>query len=131
MNFILGLLNTKIVQRFADMLNPTATLQSGDLARVPVIFLKDKQASVNKIVSHNIAIAKNDWDSFETSWGFTRHPILKFRKAGASTWGDDKQKYSISSAFKAWKLFSEDQFAQLRANEEELNRIFIEIYSDK
>ena len=70
------------------------------------------------MAEENINIAKYDWDSFETSWDFQKHPLLSNK--GNST--------SIEQAFNNWAAFAEKQFNQLKANEEELNRIFIEIY---
>ena len=75
-NYILGLLNSKIVQAFAEMLNPTATLQSGDLARIPVVIDEYMEVIVEKLVNDSIEIAKQDWDSFETSWDFKKHPLI-------------------------------------------------------
>ncbi|MCR5605341.1 MAG: BREX-1 system adenine-specific DNA-methyltransferase PglX, partial [Treponema sp.] len=75
-NYILGLLNSKIVQAFAEMLNPTATLQSGDLARIPVVIDENMVEVVEKAVDESIEIAEHDWDSFETSWDFKKHPLI-------------------------------------------------------
>ena len=72
---------------------------------------------VKDLVNSNIEISKKDWNSFETSWDFKKHPILKYKNSGY-----------ISDAFAVWKKEAENDFYQLKANEEELNRIFIEIY---
>lgn len=74
--YVLGLLNSKIVQSIAEMLNPTATLQSGDLARIPVVIEEKKDIKIKQTVSSSIDIAKQDWDSFETSWDFMKHPLV-------------------------------------------------------
>ena len=58
---------------------------------------------------------KVDWDSFESSWDFKKHPLLR----NVST---------ISESFNQWQAECDDRFNQLKANEEELNRIFIDIY---
>ena len=60
---------------------------------------------------------KDDWDSFEISWDFEQHPLIRF-----------KTNNNIKESFNAWKEYKECQFNQLKANEEELNRLFIEIY---
>ena len=67
------------------------------------------------MVEYNIIISKTDWDSFETSWDFKRHPLVR----GAAT---------VAEAYAAWAAECETRFSQLKANEEELNRIFIDIY---
>lgn len=126
--YILGLLNSKVAQSIAEMLNPTATLQSGDLGRVPVIQNGLFRERIEQIVMNSINISRTDWDSFETSWDFRVHPLIGLKMAGTFAWGDVKPLSRISSAFKAWELFIEEQFKHLKSNEEELNRIFIEIY---
>ncbi|MFQ6805579.1 MAG: BREX-1 system adenine-specific DNA-methyltransferase PglX [Lachnospiraceae bacterium] len=113
--YTLGLLNSKVIQSFAEMLNPTATLQSGDLARIPVLQMEEKLKLISDMVTFNISLCKTDWDSFETSWDFQHHPLL--RKVS-----------TIAEAFDQWRAECEDRFYQLKANEEELNRIFIDIY---
>lgn len=70
---------------------------------------------VNSLVRENISISKDDWDAFETSWDFQRHPLM--RPVG-----------TVEEAFSRWKEECEDRFQRLKANEEELNRIFIHIY---
>lgn len=111
--FTLGLLNSKVISAFAQMLNPTATLQSGDLGKIPVVFQECEK--ISKIVDENISLSKSDWDAFETSWDFTKHPLLR-------------NKSTISEAYSEWEAECNTRFAQLKANEEELNRIFIDIY---
>ena len=71
-------------------------------------------------LSQNIDISKYDWDSFETSWDFEKHPLLKYL--------DNSEDNKISSAFYKWEEECENNFNQLKSNEEELNRIFIDIY---
>ena len=114
LNYVLGLLNTKITQAVAEMINPTATLQSGDLARIPVLIDQTHRDSVDHLVSTSITISKEDWDSFETSWDFTRHPLMR---GGL-----------VDEAYALWEQECTDRFNTLKANEEELNRIFIDIY---
>lgn len=118
--FFEGLLNTKLTQIFLSISNATLNYQPRDIANIPVILPKDKRIKIEieKIVQQNVSISKTDWDSFETSWDFKRHPILT-HKGEATT---------IESAFNNWADFAERQFYQLKENEEELNRIFIEIY---
>ena len=67
------------------------------------------------LVKDNISLSRADWDSFETSWDFKRHPLVR----GVST---------VAEAFAAWETECNDRFTRLKANEEELNRIFIDIY---
>ena len=66
---------------------------------------------------------------YETSWDFKGHPLVRLKSAGAYAWGDKPPVMRLASAYNAWKPECEGRFEKLKANEEELNRIFIEIYS--
>lgn len=116
--YLLGLLNSKIVDEFLKILSPTMDFNQGPLGKVPVKLQNIE--CVNRICKENIEISKVDWDSFETSWDFAEHPILTYRNS-------DK----IEQAFNDWFNFTKKQFYKLKENEEELNRIFIEIYGLK
>jgi hypothetical protein len=72
---ILGLLNSKVVYFIGKALNPTLTLQSGDLSRIPVLMGDDKEVT-KSLVEQNIDLSRTDWDSFETSWDFQTHPLI-------------------------------------------------------
>jgi type II restriction/modification system DNA methylase subunit YeeA len=116
--YILALFNSKIVSLYLAVLNPTINMQVKDIKRVPIYVNYGKLERVTLIEKSNVEICKNDWDSFETSWDFSKHPLLT-HKGNNST---------IEQAFNNWAAFAEKQFNQLKVNEEELNRIFIEIY---
>jgi len=116
LNYLLGLLNTNIVQGFTDIINPTLNTNVGDVANIPIIFNKKYLAKINDIVNENLSISKLDWNSFEISWNFQRHPFIRFRSN------------NLDETFKEWLKFSQQQFNKLKYNEIELNNIFIEIY---
>lgn len=103
---------------FLSAMNPTLNFQKGNVSSLPYIFSDQHKPRIDQLVSQNTSISKTDWDSFETSWDFETHPLL--------CWRVDSGR--IEDAFKEWQAFTEEQFAQLKSNEEELNRIFIEIY---
>jgi len=128
--YIMGFLNSFVAIYYLEMLNPTTTFQVGNIGSLPFIF--DRENDVGKLVKYNLSISIDDWDSFETSWDFIKHPLIKFRQSKA-LWGDPahedfRNNGSVYLSFKAWQTFTEIQFCRLKANEEELNRIFIEIY---
>lgn len=109
----IALLNTKLYNFFANMMMPTINFKCGMIRLLPnLIFNKD---ILSRIAQSNISISREDWDAFETSWDFKRHPLI--RKVD-----------TIEEAFLAWEKECAERFRQLKANEEELNRIFIEIY---
>lgn len=73
-NFTLGLLNSKVYLKIALMLNPTLNFQVKDIRSSPLIL--KKVGKINDLVSENIRLCKEDWDSFETSWDFEQHPLI-------------------------------------------------------
>jgi len=125
-NFVFGLLNSKAFLSIVLTFNPTLNFQIRDICNTPLVV--DHKEQVDPLVTDNITLSRADWDSFETSWDFKVHPLVQLSMAGAFAWGDNKPTKRLSSAYKAWELLCEGRFNQLKANEEELNRIFIEIY---
>lgn len=118
--YLTAFLSSKITFEFLKTQNPTMNFQVGNVANLPVI--TTGKSEVKKRIEHlaieNIGISKNEWDSYETSWDFTAHPFISNKK-GSKT---------VEQAFNNWSNFSVEQFYRLKNNEEELNRLFIEIY---
>lgn len=111
--YFTALLCSKIGSYFMSIQNPTMNFQVGNLRNIPVIIHRDEK--IDALARENISISKEDWDSFETSWDFQRHPMA----GGFDT---------VEAGYRAWQAACEERFTRLRANEEELNRIFISIY---
>ena len=109
----MGFLNSIVANEIFKMLSPTVDYNAGTVANVPILSRKNEK--VNYIVEDNIEKTKRAADSFETSWDFQRHPLL----CKVST---------IAEAFDQWQAECDERFNQLKANEEEVNRIFIDIY---
>lgn len=126
-NYLLGLLNTCVVQEMLTFLAPTLDYHEGPVSRIPIKFplSYSLMETIEKLVEENINISKTDWDSFETSWDFKRHPLIRLISYRDST--DCKCVY-LSDCFDNWIEETTVRFDYLKANEEELNRIFIEIY---
>lgn len=116
---MLGLYNSFVGTYYLSMLNPTLNLTPGNLLTMPfrqeIITVKQ---NITKIVEKLILLSKEDWDSFETSWDFTRHPLLK-PMSKVST---------IRDSVANWNTYTYQQRSLLKHNEEELNKIFIDIY---
>ncbi len=72
-NNLLGLLNTIIVQFYLTAINPTLNYGAGSIANIPIL---ECDVNINKLVENNICMSKDDWDSFETSWDFKKHPLI-------------------------------------------------------
>lgn len=117
--YYLGLFNTKISYNIVKCINPTINLNNENIEDFPIINCENDAvlSRINNIVQDSINISKYDWDSNETSWDFQVHPLLRFKENG-----------KVSDSFSKWKEYKQEQFNKLKANEEELNRLFIEIY---
>lgn len=76
LKWVLGFLNSTVACTTLDMLNPTLNLQAKDVKALPLVFVEEIRAVVERLVSGCVLGAKLDWDSFETSWDFKRHPLL-------------------------------------------------------
>lgn len=127
LKYIVGFLNSKCCQMTLSILNPTINVQIGDIGNLPIIV--SEQELVTVLTSKCMEISKQDWDSFETSWDFITHPLITYRSG--TEYADipiDQWQYYISDAYDTWKSNAEEGFKLLKKNEEELNRIFIEIY---
>ena len=113
--WVLGLLNSKVSMQFLQFLSPTLDFKVGDIISIPFVEDECKKSYVASIVRNQIDLSKEDWDAYDTSWDFQRHPLLR-------------PVASLPDAYTAWKAECEQRFQQLKANEEELNRTFIDIY---
>ena len=113
--YLMAFMNSPIAKEYLKYLAPTYHFNAGPIEKLPVIIDEQNEEAVTKIVSDTITLSRCDWDSFETSWDYKKHPLLR----NVST---------ISEAFTLWQSECDDRFNQLKANEEELNRIFIDIY---
>ena len=120
LEWIIGYCNSKVAVYFLNLMNPTINIMPEDLRKLPCS-LKRKNETMSK-VNDNIASSKTDWDSYETSWDFKHHPLVNYVNI------DTDKPVTVEDAYKYWKSECEQRFSQLKANEEELNRIFIDIY---
>lgn len=76
MLYLLGLLNSVLIEKYVGVLAPTLNTQPGDIAKIPVIFNCECSAEISSLVQQNISLSKSDWDAFETSWDFKKHPLI-------------------------------------------------------
>ena len=131
-SFLLGLLNSEVTLYLVQILNPTLAIYPNNIANIP--FKVSSKENVDKVVDDNIGLSKIDWDSFETSWDFKKHPLVpsaqERKEQLDSQFAQSRmEKFGlISWHYANWERECDDRFNQLKANEEELNRIFIDIY---
>ncbi len=133
--YYLALLNSNVCSSIIKLLNPTINNTLEDLKKLPVIFKNEE--NVISITENNIEIVKKDWNDFESSWNFRHHPLLpRLSLESECVFIDNNgqlgslfvSKVLLSECFDEWQEECQKRFKQLKANEEELNRIFIDIY---
>ncbi|WP_324270435.1 BREX-1 system adenine-specific DNA-methyltransferase PglX [Fusobacterium polymorphum] len=112
LEYILGFCNSNIFKNLIIAKNPTLNFQVNDISTMPVLVLSNNY--INTLVEKNIDISKEEWDSRETSWDFEKLSLIN---------GKD-----LKSAYENYCNHWRNNFVQLHKNEEELNRLFIEIY---
>ena len=74
--YLIGYMNSAVNKHILSFISPTLNFEVGHISSLPIIIDEDKQARVEEIVTYCIKLAKSDWDSFETSWDFKRHPLV-------------------------------------------------------
>ena len=135
--YTLGFLASCVCVEILSILNPTLNYQAGNIKSLPLIFSQEE--NVDFIVDENIQVSKLDWDSFETSWDFKEHPFITWSRGlweGTNIACTMTHYYGcklevscpLELCFLLWQGECNARFAKLKANEEELNRIFIDIY---
>lgn len=125
LNYYLGLFNSVVFEKIQKITNPTINIQVKDIRLMPII--KQNYEDVSGKVKSNISLTKEDWDSFETSWDFKRHPLLSVIPRNSVLF-DDTNDIDLAECYTCWENECNERFNLLKANEEELNRIFIDIY---
>lgn len=114
--YVLAYFCSNVANHFLSVLNSTVTFTTGSVANLPFAYPEACVPPVSVLAKRNVDFSRKDWDSYETSWDFQHHPLIR----SVST---------VADAFAQWEAECNDRFAQLKANEEELNRIFIDIYA--
>ncbi len=116
MNRVLAFINTKIITWFVKALNPTLHFQIGNFSALPYLSEAFKEDSYN--VEFLLDISKSDWNAYETSWDFSKNPLLR----------EDIKTANIADSYE--KLFTENSanIVKMKELEEENNRIFIDAY---
>lgn len=119
--YYLGFCNSVIATEMIKLLAPTMNCQVGDIARLPILHSLSKEQEVNDLVTENINLAKEDFDSFENSWDFTTHPFIKYKTSTGK----------LLDAYLQWEKVTNGRFNKVKENEEKLNEIFLDIYNVK
>ncbi|WP_367246995.1 BREX-1 system adenine-specific DNA-methyltransferase PglX [uncultured Methanobrevibacter sp.] len=115
--YLLGFLNSSICQKILDLISPTMDYNVGDIAILPLIIKNNPK--IISLVEENIKLSKYDWDNYETSWNFKKHPLINNKVT------------NIRLNFKKWEDNKKNIFKKLKNNEIKLNQIYTEIYKWK
>ena len=134
----MGFMNSVVALAYLKALCPTIHFSQSDVAKLPIFDIPN-ESTVIQLVEGCIQLCSEDWDCFETSWDFQRHPLVHWcdkvrqtMQAGLDVLGPLAKgavpPVLLALCYEGWKAECEERFQQLKANEEELNRIFIDIY---
>ena len=131
--YVMGAISSNVGMYFFRLNNTTLSCQVENIIQLPIIINEKYRNTVEEIVKENISLSKADWDSFETSWDFARHSLMPHYSVNNPDFKEEYQGHAlkVSEMFDLWNKECSNRFAKLKANEEELNRIFIEIYGLK
>jgi type II restriction/modification system DNA methylase subunit YeeA len=113
--YVMGILNSKVIEKVFEITSPTMHFNIGTTADAPIIINDGYFEEIEMLVKENIEISKADWDSFEVSWDFKKHPLI------------GKASY-IGDAYELWEKECTERFDRLKQNEEKLNELVIRIY---
>lgn len=119
--YVLGFMNSCVAQYYLNLINPTINFLINDILSLPLVV--DHKEEIESIVRDNIRLSKEEYDSFETSHDFIRAPFI------ISATAQGKQTtLSIKSTYEAWSKLCDERIRSLRANEERMNKLFVEAY---
>ena len=131
--YYIGSLCSCVTFSYLQALDPTMSFTNGDLVRIPMVVDECKKDTVTKLVKECIEYSKADWDSFEISWDFKENPLIRNKPFTSKEMEEDLRHNihdmnQMSEAYRRWENECFHRFTELKKNEEELNRIFIDIY---
>ena len=120
--YVLAFLNSKVASDFITLINPTVNIQNGDIKRLPFIVNQEYEKEISDLAKKNVALVKNNYDCFETSWDFIGDPLVFCISRGARR---------ISDCIKMYSDTLMNDFSSLKNNEEKINMLFATIYDVK
>jgi len=116
-NYIHGFCNSNVALAIANAISPTLNYEVGHIASFPIIIDVTHKSKIEEIVEKNIAISKDEWDSYELSWDFKSNPLCSLGNTGL-----------VSVAYVSYNKSLQKMFKAVKGNEVELNQLFICIY---
>lgn len=132
--YLEGLISSKIGIKLLRINNSTPSCQVENIVQFPIIVDRALKNQIDELVVSNNSNSRDDWDSFEISWDFQYHPLLLLPRekadAKCTQFAESRMEKlgSLAWRYERWAEECQERFNTLKANEEELNRIFIDIY---
>lgn len=115
----LAFMNSIVVSKFLEYLNPTLNYGAGTVSKLPVVVLNNpSEEKVEKMALENVELSMKDWSCIEISWNFKGSPLIRSHEGTCL----------IAENFNYWTKVVEERFNKLKDNEEVLNQIFIDMY---
>ena len=115
-SILLAYLNSKVCVEVLNLISPTLNFNENHIGMIPFLSeTNEYRNSISPLSEECKKISKEDWDSSETSWDFDTHPLLNGN-------------IMLNEAYSTYKRTANKSFEKLKFSEEELNRIFIDIY---
>ena len=129
--YVLAYLNCIVSSSLLNIFNPTLNTTVNDVLDLPLKI--EKEEKVECTSQQSTELSHNDWDSFETSWDFMVHPLVRCKSFLPEEVAEDAKHNIVDmnyvkEAITRWSNECYLRFQKLKENEEELNRIFIDIY---
>lgn len=114
--YVLGFLNTNICSEILSLISPTLNFNENHIGEIPILFSEKYNERICSIVKHLIEVSRAEWDSYETSWDYSKHPLLVYKKS------------TIEQSFEVYSAQCEEWYRECTEGEQELNKLFGEIY---
>ena len=133
-NYLLGFVNSLPFDYIISAMKSTVNFEVGQIGKIPILFGdSNSEKAVTVLAQENVRLSKQEWDSYEYSWDFQRHPLLQYAAFTPQMVAKEEAngyltENDIADAYRHWEQACDERFNQLKSNEEELNRIFIDIY---
>lgn len=125
--YVASFLNSIVANELLKILAPTLDYNAGAIAKLPIIFSNEYKVEINRLYEKCLYFAKIDWDSFETSWDFKCHPLISVINRNPAL-AENTDAINLAECYTCWEKECDERFYLLKTSEENLNRIFIDIY---
>ena len=112
---ILAFLGSEVAVYALQIMNPTMNYQAGNVRQLPISKKIVENKELGKLAKRNIELAKEDWDDFEISWEFSKHPLINGER-------------NLKEAYEKWEDITKIRFEEVKANEQKINEIVVSEY---